>query len=141
MHRAVRILRDGRRLLLLAVADFCLDVQLGGRRIISDPVEIARIQLRGEQDVYKRQARSYGIDGEIFAAELNFTALLSLQLPEKTYTPLPKYPAVTRDIAVVCDEAVTVAALSDCIRTAGGKLLRSCLLYTSSEISAQVLFK
>ena len=70
-------------------------------------------------------ARSYGIDGEIFAAELNFTALLSLQLPEKTYTPLPKYPAVTRDIAVVCDEAVTVAALSDCIRAAGGKLLRS----------------
>ena len=51
-------------------------------------------------------ARSYGIDGEIFAAELNFTALLSLQLPEKTYTPLPKYPAVTRDIAVVCDEAI-----------------------------------
>ena len=67
-------------------------------------------------------ARSYGIDGEIFAAELNFTALLSLQLPEKTYTPLPKYPAVTRDIAVVCDEAVTVAALSDCIRAAGGEL-------------------
>ena len=74
-------------------------------------------------------ARSYGIDGEIFAAELNFTALLSLQLPEKTYTPLPKYPAVTRDIAVVCDEAVTVAALSDCIRAAGGKLLRSVELF------------
>ncbi len=74
-------------------------------------------------------ARSYGIDGEIFAAELNFTALLSLQLPEKTYTPLPKYPAVTRDIAVVCGDSVTVAALSDCIRAAGGKLLRSVELF------------
>ena len=42
---------------------------------------------------------------------------------------LPKYPAVTRDIAVVCDEAVTVAALSDCIRAAGGKLLRSVELF------------
>ena len=94
------------------------------------PGRCARVSVGGVDlgcfgQIHPLVARSYGIDGEIFAAELNFTALLSLQLPEKTYTPLPKYPAVTRDIAVVCDEAVTVAALSDCIRAAGGKLLLS----------------
>ena len=94
------------------------------------PGRCARVSVGGVDlgcfgQIHPLVARSYGIDGEIFAAELNFTALLSLQLPEKTYTPLPKYPAVTRDIAVVCDEAVTVAALSDCIRAAGGTLLRS----------------
>ena len=98
------------------------------------PGRCARVSVGGVDlgcfgQIHPLVARSYGIDGEIFAAELNFTALLSLQLPEKTYTPLPKYPAVTRDIAVVCDEAVTVAALSDCIRTAGGKLLRSVELF------------
>lgn len=98
------------------------------------PGRCARVSVGGVDlgcfgQIHPLVARSYGIDGEIFAAELNFTALLSLQLPEKTYTPLPKYPAVTRDIAVVCDEAVTVAALSDCIRTAGGKLLRSVDLF------------
>ena len=98
------------------------------------PGRCARVSVGGVDlgcfgQIHPLVARSYGIDGEIFAAELNFTALLSLQLPEKTYTPLPKYPAVTRDIAVVCDEAVTVAALSDCIRTAGGRLLRSVELF------------
>ena len=92
-------------------------------------VSVGGIDLGCFGQIHPLVARSYGIDGEIFAAELNFTALLSLQLPEKTYTPLPKYPAVTRDIAVVCGEAVTVAALSDCIRTAGGKLLRSVELF------------
>ena len=92
-------------------------------------VSVGGIDLGCFGQIHPLVARSYGIDGEIFAAELNFTALLSLQLPEKTYTPLPKYPAVTRDIAVVCDEAVTVAALSDCIRAAGGKLLRSVELF------------
>ena len=98
------------------------------------PGRCARVSVGGVDlgcfgQIHPLVARSYGIDGEIFAAELNFTALLTLQLPEKTYTPLPKYPAVTRDIAVVCDEAVTVAALSDCIRAAGGKLLRSVELF------------
>ena len=98
------------------------------------PGRCARVSVGGVDlgcfgQIHPLVARSYGIDGEIFAAELNFTALLSLQLPEKTYTPLPKYPVVTRDIAVVCDEAVTVAALSDCIRAAGGKLLRSVELF------------
>ena len=98
------------------------------------PGRCARVSVGGVDlgcfgQIHPLVARSYGIDGEIFAAELNFTALLSLQLPEKTYTPLPKYPAVTRDIAVVCGEAVMVAALSDCIRTAGGKLLRSVELF------------
>ena len=36
---------------------------------------------------------------------------------------------MTRDIAVVCDEAITVAALSDCIGQAGGKLLRDVRLF------------
>lgn len=98
------------------------------------PGRCARVSMGGVDlgcfgQIHPLVARSYGIDGEIFAAELNFTALLSLQLPEKTYTPLPKYPAVTRDIAVVCDDSVTVAALSDCIRAAGGKLLRSVELF------------
>ena len=43
--------------------------------------------------------------------------------------PLPKYPAVTRDIAVVCAEAVTVAELEACIHEAGGKLLRQVRLF------------
>ena len=74
-------------------------------------------------------AKNYGIDADIYAAELNFTALSNLLAPASTYVPLPKYPAVSRDIAVVCDEALTVAELTACIQKAGGKLLREVQLF------------
>ncbi len=43
--------------------------------------------------------------------------------------PLPKFPAVTRDIAVVCDEAVTVGALEACIRKGAKGLLKEVELF------------
>ncbi len=79
--------------------------------------------------VHPLVAKNYGIDTAIYAAELNFTVLTTLIQPKKTYQPLPKYQAATRDIAVVCDEAVTVAELEDCIKAAGGKLLREVKLF------------
>ena len=45
------------------------------------------------------------------------------------YHPLPKFPAVTRDIAVVCDKAVTVGALEDCIRRGAKGLLKDVALF------------
>ena len=98
------------------------------------PGRCARLTINGQDvgifgQVHPLVAKNYGIDAEIYAAELDFTALSALELPEKTYVPLPKYPAVSRDIAVVCDEALTVAALESCIRKAGGKLLRQVRLF------------
>ena len=49
-------------------------------------------------------AKTYGIDAEVYCAELDFTGLMQQQQPEATYHPLPKYPAITRDLALVCDE-------------------------------------
>ena len=45
------------------------------------------------------------------------------------YVPLPKFPAVTRDIAVVCGKAVTVGALEDCIRRGAKGLLKDVTLF------------
>ena len=74
-------------------------------------------------------AQNYDIDCEVYCAQINFTALFDLQLPEATYVPLPKYQAVTRDIAVICEEAITVAQLEDVICAAAGKLLRNIKLF------------
>ena len=49
--------------------------------------------------------------------------------PNREYTPLPKFPAVTRDIAVVCGEAITVGALEDCIRKGAKGLLKDVTLF------------
>ena len=79
--------------------------------------------------VHPLVAKNYGIDVDVYCAEINFTKLLQCQLPDATYTPLPKYPSVTRDLSLVCDEAVTVAQAEDVITAAAGKLLRGVKLF------------
>ncbi len=74
-------------------------------------------------------AENYGIDADVYCAEISFTKLFDLRLPDATYVPLPKYPAVTRDLSFLCDEAVTVAAVEDVITAAAGKLLRDVRLF------------
>ena len=74
-------------------------------------------------------AKNYGIDWEVYCAEISFTKLCGLMLPEATYTPLPKYPSVTRDLSLMCDEAITVAEIEEVITSAAGKLLRGVKLF------------
>ena len=98
------------------------------------PGRCARVTVDGVElgvfgQVHPLVAANFGFDCEVYAAELNFTLLCDLLLPEATYTPLPKYPAVTRDIAVVADEACTVAELEDAIISGGGKLLQDVSLF------------
>ena len=98
------------------------------------PGRCAKVTVDGVDVGYMGQvhplvAANYGIDAEVYCAELNFSKLFELTLPEPTFTPLPKYPAVTRDLALVCDEATTVAELENCIVAAAGKLLRQVNLF------------
>ena len=79
--------------------------------------------------IHPHVAANYGVDGELYAAELSFDALYACRGAEPTYQPLPKFPAVTRDIAVVCDKAVTVGALEDCIRRGAKGLLKDVALF------------
>ena len=68
--------------------------------------------------------KACGIAEAAAAAELDFDALSAARSPEASYQPLPRFPAVLRDLALVCAEEVTVRRLSDCIQAAGGRLLR-----------------
>ena len=62
-------------------------------------------------------------------AELSFEAMYEMRGGIPVYQPLPKFPAVTRDIAVVCDEAVTVGALEESIRRGAKGLLKDVSLF------------
>ena len=74
-------------------------------------------------------AQNYGVDAEFYCAELDFDQLMCGKGPDPQYVPLPRFPAVTRDIAVVCGEAVTVGALEDCIRRGAKGLLKEVTLF------------
>ena len=72
---------------------------------------------------------AYGLDGATYCAELDGVLLHDLEGAEPTYTPLPRFPAITRDIAVVCDAAVPVGELTECIRKAEKNVLRGVKLF------------
>ena len=98
------------------------------------PGRCARITIGGEDvgcmgQIHPLVAGNYGMDCEVYCAEIRFDKLLALQLPEATYVPLPKYPAVTRDLAILCREEVTVGEAEAVITQAAGKLLRNIRLF------------
>ena len=98
------------------------------------PGRCAKVSCNGVELGYIGQihplvAKNYDIDAEIYCAEINMTKLITLQLPEATYVPLPKYPTVSRDLAVVCDDCQTVAEVENVITDAAGKLLRKVRLF------------
>ena len=98
------------------------------------PGRCAKVSINGVDvgimgQVHPLVAKNYGIDVDVYCAEINFTAIMGLLLPDATYTPLPKYPSVTRDLALICDEAVTVADAENVITAAAGKLLRGVKLF------------
>ena len=70
-------------------------------------------------------AKNYGIDAEVYCAELRFDALYALRGGTPVYAPLPRFPAATRDLSLVCPESVTVGALQSVIRERGGDYLES----------------
>ena len=72
---------------------------------------------------------AYGLDGATYCAEIDVVLLHDLEGAEPVYTPLPRFPAITRDIAVVCDAAVPVGELTECIRKAEKNVLRGVKLF------------
>ena len=98
------------------------------------PGRCAAVSINGELLGYMGQVhplvcKNYGLDTEVYCVEIDFSKAFTMILPEPTFTPLPKYPAVTRDLSLLCDEATTIAELENCITAAGGKLLRRVDLF------------
>ena len=98
------------------------------------PGRCARI-YRGERllgilgQIHPAVAENYDVDCELYAAELDFSALFEGMGGTPVYQPLPRFPAVTRDIALVCDKSLPVAKLEDCIRRGAKGLLKAVTLF------------
>ena len=84
-------------------------------------------------------AANYGVDAEFYCAELSFDALNEVKGALPVYKPLPRFPSVTRDIAVVCKADIPVGDMADCILANGGQYLKDCAIfdvYTGSHVLA-----
>ena len=80
-------------------------------------------------ELHPETLENYGIGTKAYAAKINVTEILEVAVATKTYKPLPKFPATTRDLAIVCDEALPVAKLEKAIKKAVGNILETVTLF------------
>lgn len=102
------------------------------------PGRCAKVYVNGQEvgtlgQIHPLVAANYGIDAELYYADLKFDALFASRGADPEYQPLPKFPAVTRDIAVLVDKAVTVGAMESSIQAAAKGLLKDVTLFDIYE--------
>lgn len=74
--------------------------------------------------VHPRVAQRFDVEGvDLYAADLDVDMLLAQAHEERTIRPLPRYPAVDRDLALIVPDQVSYADLAAAIGSAAGPLL------------------
>ena len=91
-------------------------------------------------EVHPDTAETYGIGVRAYIAELTLSPIFAAAEGKVLrYKPLPHFPAVERDLALLCDEDLPAAEIEATIRAAGGKLLETVSLfdvYQGAQIAA-----
>ncbi len=73
--------------------------------------------------------KNFGMDTRVYICEIDFNTLLEFYTDEVKYKPLPKYPAVTRDIAMLIDDSVNVYEIEKIIKKCSGNILEGYNLF------------
>ncbi|QAT41075.1 phenylalanine--tRNA ligase subunit beta [Clostridium sp. JN-9] len=80
-------------------------------------------------EIHPDVTANYGIDTRCYVAEINLDTLFKHSNPEKKYKPLPKFPAVTRDMALLVDESTLVSDIEQIMHKQGGNMVESIKLF------------
>ena len=84
--------------------------------------------------IAKKLQKQFGLDNPVYYAELNWTALMKvIKKNEVLYTEISKFPAVSRDLALLVDENVEFAQIEQIARQTEKKLLKKVELFDVYE--------
>lgn len=98
------------------------------------PGRTAKFTVNGETlavlgEIHPDVAENYSIGTKVYAAEISMDGIYKYQHTKRVYKPSPRFPALTRDIAVVCDRITPVLLLEKVIAKAVGKTLEHISLF------------
>jgi phenylalanyl-tRNA synthetase beta chain len=79
--------------------------------------------------IHPAAVKNFEMGGEVYGADFCLNALFAARNGKKGYTPLPKFPAVTRDLALVCDESVLSGEIEAVIRATAGEILEDIRVF------------
>ena len=80
-------------------------------------------------ELHPSVAGNYTFDAPVYIGELDFETLFEKSNITKSYSPLPKFPATTRDFSFVCDESLEVGEIEAAMRKSNVKLIESIKLF------------
>ncbi|MBE6806356.1 MAG: phenylalanine--tRNA ligase subunit beta [Ruminococcaceae bacterium] len=88
-------------------------------------------------EVHPEIAANYDIDTRVYVAEIKLDELFAINKRKAIYKPLPKFPAVERDFAMLCDIDLPIGTLEKAIISGASRLLEKVELfdvYSGSQI-------
>ncbi len=126
----------------LGVMDW--DIAASSEEYSYHPGRCAVLTVGGERlgvlgEIHPQVAENYGIGERVYCFSLDIALMYQYAQHEKTYKPLPKFPAVSRDLALICDDEIPVLDLEKAIRRGAGDLLEEIRLfdvYRGAQIEA-----
>lgn len=80
-------------------------------------------------EVHPKVVEAFGFEGKAYLAELELVWMIEKSNLDRKYNPLPKFPAMSRDLAVLVRDEVTNAEMLEILKQNGGKILESVALF------------
>lgn len=110
------------------------DIEASEQEFSYHPGRCAVLSIGGKRlgtigEIHPKVAENYGINEKVYCFTLDVDLMFEAAKPEKTYVPLPKFPAVTRDLALICDDDIPVLKLERAIVQGAGALLEKINLF------------
>lgn len=122
------------------VESLASELRVGGTAFIPatvpwlHPGRAAQVSIAGQPlgtlgELHPDVAAAAELPPGVYVAELDLDELLQHAVFQPQFTPLPKYPSVRRDLAVVVPDGVAAAEVEGVIGEAGGDLLEAAELF------------
>ncbi len=80
-------------------------------------------------EIHPDVSAKFDIDGRPLIAEIDLQNVFAIASSKVLYAPLPKYPSIERDLAVIVDTAQEIGPMLDAIKSAGGQIVKSVKLF------------
>lgn len=108
------------------------------------PGRAADVYLQNEKlatfgEVHPAVLKNYDIRTRVWVADIDIDALFKTRDGLKAFSPLPRHPAITRDLSLVAEKSLPAAEIADTIENAAGEKLEELTLfdvYTGEKIDS-----
>jgi phenylalanyl-tRNA synthetase beta chain len=116
----------------LSVTDY--EIEASAEEYSYHPGRCAVLTIDGKRlgiigEIHPKTAENYGINERVYCFTLDVDLMFESAKTDKKYVPLPKFPAVTRDLALLCDDSIPVLTLEKAIIRGAGSLLENIKLF------------